>query len=640
MFGIAFSLLLLVSAETRGLVADNDARLDSVDPRRTDGMGKCGKNPPRLAFGKPKRTDPLYKRGNERNKSISSPLERGEGCVFDLQSTKFWKKIFYFLILILHLVILFFTGTRGSYLGLIGAVIFALCLYIILAKSKKIKIFYIIFLAIFLASGLLMFKYREKNFIRNNHYLYRLTHISFKDATWNTRLLSWKAGWQGFKEKPILGIGSGNYAYFFDKYFNPSFYTFTSSETYFDHAHNNIVDITVTLGIFGIIAYLAIWIIVIYYLISLFREKNIGKNEFIILFSLLVAYFLQNLFVFDCLVTYLAFFMIISYIYYKYNSNYEKVEELTAKAEVKNSFSPILAVVLSCITVFLIWNYNIKPAIAMKKAVYGQYAIIKNSDLEVGYNLFEQGLSYGTVLDRDIRNSFINSVIQNAGRFVKNVPRDQLIEIVDSAISLAEKNLRLNSFDTMMNFQIGELYNIKAQLSGNSLYLSNGYNYLKKAFDLSPGRLQIHFALAQNRIIAGEYDKAIVILENAKQMNPKYSEVYVRLSKAYLFKGDTDRYYNLIYESMLAGYNIVDSAQLYKTIEYFKEKENYKFLVDLYNYLIISEPENANLFAKLAVAYSKIGMIEEAKDSVETAIKINPDLKKEAEAFLQQINTD
>jgi len=558
------------------------------------------------------------------------------------ESTRIWKKIFYSLILILHLVILFFTGTRGSYFGLIGAVIFALFLYVILPGTKRNRIIYISVLTVFLASGLLIFRYRGTNFIRNNQYLRRLTHISFKDATWNTRLLSWKAGWQGFKEKPILGVGSGNYAYFFDKYFDPSFYTFTSSETYFDHAHNNIVDITVTLGIFGIIAYVAIWIVIIYYLISLFREKRMDKNEFIILFSLLVAYFLQNLFVFDCLVTYLAFFILIGYIYYNYHSNY-KTEEALSKSKVdhvkaRNDFSPILAVILSCITVLLIWNYNIKPAIAMKEAVYGQYAIVKNKDLRTGYNLFVQGLSHNTVLDRDIRSSFINTIIQNAAVFAKDIPRDELIEIVDYSISLVEENLRLSPYDTMMNFQAGELYNIKAQLSGNALYLNKGYDYLKKAFDFSPGRLQVHFALAQNRIIAREYDEAIEILENAKEMNSEYSEVYARLSKAYLSKGDKAKYYDVIYQAVIAKYNIANPAQISETIEYFKAEENYEVLVALYEYLIFAEPENANLLAKLAVVYAKLGMIEKAKETVETAIRINPDLEKEAEAFLEGLD--
>lgn len=540
----------------------------------------------------------------------------------------------YGLILMLHLIILFFTGTRGAYLGFIAAIFYSALMVIFFVKEKWTKLIGLGIIIILIISGVFLFKFREAELIKSNHYLYRLSHISFKDATWNTRLLSWKAGWRGFKEKPILGIGSGNYAYFFDKYFDPAFYTFTAQETFFDHAHNNVIDVTVTLGIFGLLSYLAIWCYIIYYLVLDFKEKYIGFAEFIILGSLLIAYFLQNLFVFDCLVTYLGFFILAGYISYR---RLRLAKETDCEYNAVNKFNPFLAVILSIFSLFLAINYNLRPAWAMQESVQGQYEIARNGNLPRGKELYEKALSRNTVLDRDIRGSFINILTRNSLIFIRSGQKDAFEEAINFAIIEGEKNLKLNPEDTMMNIQMGELYNLKSQIIGNRLDVELGYNYLEKALNSSPGRLQIHFSLANNRLIANDFEKAFEILLAAREMNNAYPETYSQLARAYLIKGDRNKYYEILGEAVQGGYANVTRDQINEMIEYFQNKKEYNVLVPLYKNLIVSDPNDAILYAKIAVVYKELGEIEEAKNAVGIAVEINPDLKKEAEIFLKNL---
>ena len=115
----------------------------------------------------------------------------------------------------------------------------------------------------------------------------------------------------------------------------------------------------------------------------------------------------------------------------------------------------------------------------MTESVRGQYEIIGNRDLVKGYELYKKSLSHGTVLDRDIRSSFINILISNGYAFFKS-DKDKFLQGLDFAISLGEKNLSLNNEDTMMNLQLGQLYNLKGQATESGFDLSRGEFYLRK----------------------------------------------------------------------------------------------------------------------------------------------------------------
>ena len=85
--------------------------------------------------------------------------------------------------------------------------------------------------------------------------------FSTENITLNTRLISYQSAAQYLIDHPqtlFFGVGHGNYALIFNKYFNPKFYNYDRVGTYFDRAHNNLIDIVTTTGILGLLTYLSI----------------------------------------------------------------------------------------------------------------------------------------------------------------------------------------------------------------------------------------------------------------------------------------------------------------------------------------------------------------------------------------------
>ncbi|MDD5031774.1 MAG: O-antigen ligase family protein, partial [Patescibacteria group bacterium] len=228
---------------------------------------------------------------------------------------KFWRAVLAASSFIV-LLALIFSGTRGAYLGFGAGLMLMLFLLAVLSRNKKARIYSLLFLFILIISVTGLFLNRDSAFVKSNSFLARLANISMSSSTMQTRFISWRAAASDFFSHPLLGTGLGNYAIIFDKYFDPTFYNYTRSETYFDQAHNNLIDIVSTTGLFGLLAYLLIFISALACLIRGFKKKTVSSADFILLIGLIAAYFIQNLVVFDALVTYIALMVMLGYIYW------------------------------------------------------------------------------------------------------------------------------------------------------------------------------------------------------------------------------------------------------------------------------------------------------------------------------------
>ena len=237
---------------------------------------------------------------------------------------------FWYLFLILFFALFFvLSQTRGAFLGLVAG-IFSFFIYLILS-NKNLRKFGILSLVILIVLGGVIYFYRNSNFIQNLPGS-RFLQISFQERTAQTRLWTWKSAWDGFKERPILGWGPENFPAVFDKYFDTRHYISNqSSETWFDRAHSVIFDYLAEIGILGFLSYLSIYIIFYLIFFRAIKIYNELKNKKILsrdlpndlqwnlIFSILIAYFVQNLIIFEVLPMYLNFFLFLAFSGYIFN---------------------------------------------------------------------------------------------------------------------------------------------------------------------------------------------------------------------------------------------------------------------------------------------------------------------------------
>ena len=540
------------------------------------------------------------------------------------------------------------TNTRGAYVGLGVSFILLFVLAAVYSQSKKIKKYSLIAAVSAVALIVLIFSFPQSNLVKNTPILRTAAQISLKQVTFQTRLISWKAALKDFPSHIFLGTGYGNFSITFDKYFDPKFYSYTSSETYFDRAHNNLVDITSTGGLVSLLTYLSIFVAVFYYLLKGKKQGKISTNEFILLVCLFVAYFIQNLAVFDSLVTYISLMLALGYVYWLINSNEAdfgsnqdaEAEPISGRGLTNKKLA--ILIIAGLFVLFIIYQYNIKVWQMLNSTIKGQVKFAQG-DIAAGMEEYKKALSYKTVLDRDSRASLINFLASNANA-LSRLDRDKTKEILDFAIKQAEANVKYNPVDSMMQMQLAMILNTAALAHSDKAdefyYFSDqALEAIDKSIAASPGRVTIYFTKAQIQIIRGEKDKAIATLKYAVSLNPEYGEPYCNLAKALLYYKDNQSGFAYMDRCLdsggASGLGYPDILKV--LLDHYLALKDWPRVAILYQQSARLEPKNAKILIELAKVYKELGDKNRAIETAKKVGEIDPQFKASADIFIDSL---
>lgn len=250
------------------------------------------------------------------------------------------KKWLWITLLVLFVVFLLLTQTRGALLGLAAAIIFGLVYVFFSIPKGKSKNYILILIILLIIGGSAAIKYR--NHIDLMPFCgatggNRIIDISFASETYKTRLLLWGQSFQAFKERPLLGWGPENFTTAFEKYYDTRHYDSATryapgnkySQVWYDRAHNIFFDYLIFSGILGLVSFLSIF--GVYYRQFFKFQKNIEIDKFKItnhqslvanslLFALPIAYLVQGLVLFDVLSIYINLFLFLAFANWKFMS--------------------------------------------------------------------------------------------------------------------------------------------------------------------------------------------------------------------------------------------------------------------------------------------------------------------------------
>ncbi len=532
-------------------------------------------------------------------------------------------------------------STSGAYVGLGSSLLAILFLYGILNKRIKVKVLAIsLFLAITFFFAYILVINRESRIVASNDTLKNFVgEINIHKDTFQTRLISWRAAFKGFKEQPYFGSGYGNFAIIFDKYFDPKFYDQTRGETYFDRAHNNLIDILATSGAISLLAYLSIFVVAGFYLIQGYRKDKVSLHEFVLVSSLIIAYFVQNLAVFDSMVTYMGLMMTLGLVYWLYERPQD--DDLPPDTGLNNK--EIYAFVIIGIIVLVIMNqYNLRVYKMLDLTIAGQRAWA-SGDIKGTIEAYRKALSYDTVLDRDSRTSLNRLFISNPEALDK-VSREEAAVMLDYNIQLAELNNAYNRNDSLDQMVLAQLLNVAASFYRDDqekfeFYSGRALDAINASIAASPGRVPVYFQKAQVYLTKGDSASAIDTLRQATTLSDTYYDSFCYLGRTLLFYKQNDEGWKNIDKCVdLNGAKVLNDANQIKIyINHYLDSQDYERVKKLYVALTSMETKNYENWIKLAKLYADTGEKEQAIAAVNQAIAINPAIEKYAQDFLKQL---
>jgi len=570
-------------------------------------------------------------------------------------------KSYYTTIFLFEIYLIIQTATRGAFVGLVAALILAVILIVFFTNSnKKVKQSFSLLMILVFMFGAFSFANKDAAWVQDNEALRRVTSISLTDRTTETRLMTWDSSWQGVKEKPLLGWGYENFYVVFNKYFNPDIYEDAGSRIWFDRAHSVIFDRLVTGGFLGLFAYL---FLIFYPASFLFRDlvsqrENIIKRTFkkifrhegslpihfsVIFISLMVAYFIQDIFVFDILVSYIPLIFALGFMGFFMKDI--KLKFLEKDYVYKLSFAVFLILFIP-----LMYVVNITPAKANIKTVEGMRAD-KMNDYEGAYNIFLEALSYETYGNQEFRvrfTEFVDNMIhqkkgeetfrRKAALKVNEELKNQILERPDDVA---------NYVLLMRHYNRSYIYDI--------LFLEDVIDLFDEAIVLSSTRPHLYYERGYARIYLGKYYEQKEDLEKA---NKFYDDGIKDFEKAIELNNDVvDSYVNAVLMSYVANrpenvekyINAMDEMNLpYKREEHLKKMasaayntKNYTWTAKFYEELIIVNPGDPQNFINLSLSYLYIGEKEKAIEVASQVSKFGEAYRQKADAFIEEIkNSD
>jgi len=443
-----------------------------------------------------------------------------------ISTKKFLKENLYKIslgvVVALHLFVLYQTNTRGAVLGLLGGLFLTGAINIFTNKKENKKMWLISIAAVSLII-VMVFSFilvKDSQFVQNNKVLNRFAEISISSGTSEARLLNWSIAYEGFKERPILGWGMGNYSYVFDKHYKPAMY---GNESWFDHVHNIVLDWLIAGGVVGLILFLLVLLSLVW---TIWRNKEYTHTERNIFIGLVAGYFIQNLFVFDNQTSYIYLFILLAIFHSQQN------KELSIfKAKLDDNLIYVASILLWVLLPVSIYYINAPGYFASVGVIKVLRELPKIKELPQS-----QAPVFVEKIITDIKNTAtLNSPasfevrtkgIVEPGFGIVQLPTQYLSEqdkrdYLQFAFNEFTKELKDNPNDSKTAYIMG-IY-----LSQFGDYQNAGI-FFEKAIALSPNKQVLQISLANNYLKLGQKTKAIEVAKHTYELAEGNSEINLK----------------------------------------------------------------------------------------------------------------
>jgi tetratricopeptide (TPR) repeat protein/O-antigen ligase len=425
------------------------------------------------------------------------------------------------------------TGTRGSLLGMFLGFIVVLIYFII----KGDRIFYfgmslkkISAIALGLLFGLviLFITTLSSDIWQKIPGLSRVSNINISQDTIVPRLNVIESGLssinplQNSYSRFIFGWGHENYLYATAKYYKMEQYKF--EESWFDQAHNKLVEVLVTLGVSGLIVYMIFWIIYFKYTVRL--SKNFSLIQATLLFYG-VAYFTHLFFLFEQISSIVGFLFVCAYIIYS-QGEFENEKGGDRRQFLYESvfvFSVVVTFSLSFVFVFETTASYIKM-----RQYFG--AASENTLLEVKkINQLTAGL-----FSRSQMNIRLDLLVRVA-ESINTIGDETRASLVERVLALGDEYMELRPNDIRFASTLAYVYSQSGHAYNDAGYLSKGEDYYRRVLQVSPNRPDIIYRLAVNLAYQNKIDESLSILKFVTDKEKDIAESYCYIGVVYYLSG-------------------------------------------------------------------------------------------------------
>jgi tetratricopeptide (TPR) repeat protein len=511
-------------------------------------------------------------------------------------------------------------GYRGLWIALtiMAAAIGAVSALILTYQRKNIgatTIAGLLLAGVALAGGFALLK--DRPFMQEIPIVARFASISLESGTAASRSMIWNMGIVGFKERPLLGWGQENFSFVFDAFYDPNMY---AQEPWFDRVHNIVFDWLIQGGAVGAALYFSLPLLILYY-VWLYRRQDspLSDVERSIITGMLLMYFFHNMFVFDNVVSYIYYIVLLCYVHTRQTSESPVLVPSVSVSE--NTATTIVgpaAVVFTAATIYFVNVPGMATATDLITALMPQPG-------GFGRNIaaYEEAFARGGLGRQEVAEQ----LVQGGAMVVRNPQAPA--ELREQITSLANRSMSAEIARVPDSARLRLFY---ATFLGQTGSLDLALEQISEAERIAPNKQLVKFQKTEILLNQNKIPEANQAMEEAYALAPTFSDATILLAFTSLYAGDHAR----AKEVLLArfGTEAYDDERLVRA---YVAQKIFAPVIEILKNRVQQNPLEAQYRVSLAAAYRDDGQKEMAIRTLEEAIVAIPALKTEGESFIAQI---
>lgn len=358
----------------------------------------------------------------------------------------------------------------------------------------------------------------------------RFAGTSLEDSSVRGRLITWGIAWRGFWDHPFLGWGPENFLYLFNQHFDPRLPAAGLDQDWFDRAHNQPLETLATAGMAGLAGYLLFLALVWRHLLHLRRAGAISHPLFSAAAALLLAYLVQNLFLFDHPTSLMMFFFCLAWwnalgADIRAPAGDRAAPSTHPEAAGVTGLPPWVLAGLMGFAGFLYWHTLILPP-AQASRLVGEG--VKNPDPVAATAAFAAALAIPQQYPGMVAYYYAQTALRHGGRARTLTAREiDMLEGADTALRNAVGRAAGNSRDHFL------LAQLRTQLAkANPAHFTQALAAIDRALDLAPRRQELYHLKGKIQLLQGHPALALVTLRAALELEPRVAASWKALALA------------------------------------------------------------------------------------------------------------
>lgn len=453
-------------------------------------------------------------------------------------------------------------------------------------------------------------------------------------------------GWNVLKSGNVVGVGPGNFQVAWNQFKPQEVNSTILWSTDFTNGYSTFLTSFVTLGVLGILGWLALIISTAILVGKIFLGNKGEEHErahaavigfgVLYLLSLVVFYnpsivLLVTLFIFlGALVALAAHMGLIRIRTYSYLH------------DPRLAFASVFGLVAVLLGVITLGYFT-------SSQMYAQYAANKGAVALAQGNINEAAQRYNQALQFDERDVYYRQLIQvalsrlntfvqnsqNAGEDQSQAIQEQLQALVGDTIAIARRAVALDETNYTNWIALGDTYSVLTLYRVEGAY-DEAIKAYERALQLSPSNPLIKLAYAQLERNSGNVQKAFEYIDQAVAMKPDYTDAYFLRAQIHIQENSLDEAIQAAELGALTAQNNPDVFLQLGILKY--NDEDWNGAARAFEQALILNPQYANAQYFLALTYQKLGRTEEVKILADVLNQTNPD-NEQVKALVASVGT-